>query len=318
MGHQYIIETIVQGEYRLQSRYLIVENFFDKAEELRSLFDRHFSTPYERTGGSHQIWDYWHVPELYTYLKTDLKRVISASLIDLFLERLRTWSTETLGLTDISPANLSLYVNGCGQGLHNDVRNGRWGYVYSITRWDERKFVGGETLIFKDVNYWETERSKRSGAGRNFYDLVPAKFNQLLVFDDRLIHAVPQIQGNMNPQDGRVVLHGHIREGGIDVKGYLTKGEVEQVCTTIMPDLNTRISNEFGTGLHGCIALRLMVAMDGSVENIHVLNDRVLRTSPKANEPEYLLQMILTFLKGIRFPSSSGKTSVTLPIPIDG
>jgi hypothetical protein len=48
------------------------------------------------------------------------------------------------------------------------------------------------------------------------YDKVPSRSNQLLVFDDRVIHGVQPLQETMDPRAGRVVLHGHLNmEAGI-------------------------------------------------------------------------------------------------------
>ncbi|HWK45029.1 MAG TPA: hypothetical protein VNT30_09925 [Stellaceae bacterium] len=49
----------------------------------------------------------------------------------------------------------------------------------------------------------------RAMAGQPFFETIPAEFNQLLIFDDRIPHAVRQITGGMDPREGRVVLHGH-------------------------------------------------------------------------------------------------------------
>lgn len=49
----------------------------------------------------------------------------------------------------------------------------------------------------------------RAMAGQHFFETVAPEFNQLLVFDDRIPHAVRQIMGGMDPREGRVVLHGH-------------------------------------------------------------------------------------------------------------
>lgn len=188
----------------------IEENFSPEAAQMRGIYDAHFTPPHMKAGPSQQVWDYWHVPDMYTYLRTSPQLVLGNPSVQQFMNTLRVWASERLNLHNISWPYLSLYINGCGQGLHNDATNGRYAYVYSLTRWDTRMFVGGETICFKEDAYWGTERAQQAGAGTSFYDLIPARFNQLVIFDDRLIHGVQPVQGTMNPLDGRIVLHGHI------------------------------------------------------------------------------------------------------------
>ena len=298
----------------MQSSYLIVPDFFERAHELRACFDRHFADPAHSGGPSHQIWDYWHVPTMYTYLRTQPGRVIRPELMERLVAQLKAWAMETLGLSEITPPYLSLYVNGCGQGLHNDSGNGRWGFVYSLTNWDQRRFSGGETLVFHESSYWETEAVRRPGAGSNFYDLVPARFNQLLVFDDRVIHGVPAIQGDMAPQDGRVVIHGHIREGGIVIDGPLADAGMPTLAQAL-----GRIRSGLeraGQGHHGCVCVRLEIDRDGRVTRAARLSDRVYRTSPHAADPERLVCELTDVLATLRFPAASGRSVATVPVAI--
>jgi len=189
-----------------------VADFFDEARQLRLAYDAHFQRPF-RQGDAAQIWNYWHVPGLYTYLRTGARRILPESLLRRFVRRLEDWAFETLDArVSVSPPLLSIYVNGCRQGFHNDRLNGDWGYVYSLTRWLERRFEGGETLLLRDEVF-----AGETTAALTQSDLclvVPPQWNQLLVFDDDIIHGVEVVQGSMNPLDCRVVLHGHLRRRG--------------------------------------------------------------------------------------------------------
>jgi hypothetical protein len=296
-------------------RYIIAEKFFPKAECMRADVDRHFGTPDHSSGDSHQIWDYWHVPGLYTYLRTDPARVLEKALVDEFLWQLQRWATDFLGLSRISRPYLSLYVNGCGQGLHNDAGNGRWGFVYSLTRWEERLFTGGETQIFKDTPYWETRAMSYPAAGQAFYDLIAPRFNQLLVFDDRLIHGVPPLQGTMSPRDGRIVIHGHISEGAVHTNGTLTQSEVDSVLTSAQAYVDSALASH-GNPFTGCITVRLTVDATGAVLGAVAMNDRILRTCPNAGDPKQFTTDLMHFLRTLRFPASEGQTLVTAAVRV--
>lgn len=291
---------------------MIVPDFFPSAAAMRSEFNAHFSDPYGRFGPSQQVWDYWYVPDMYTYLRTDPKRVFSPDLVDYFLEALAIWSLNNLGLGRVSHPCLSLYVNGCRQEPHNDSSNGRLAYVFSLTEWSNRRFVGGETQLFRDTPYWGSSQIVTAAAGTAFYELVPAIFNQLLVFDNRLVHAVRPIQGNMDPRDGRLVLHGHISEAGITADGALDQEQAENAIASIAPEILSDLRNL--DDYHGFLTVRLDVEKTGKIEALRVLCNRILPISPSAPDPATMVSDILRRLANLRFPDSSGTTCVILPI----
>src|SRR4029077_6658544 len=104
-----------------------------------------FAEPYGHRAETHQIWNYWHVPELYTYLRTSPDKIRPAEALRLFHNALTTYAARQFALDAVSWPYLSLYVAGCRQGLHNDSANGRLGFVYSLTK-AGRRSTGGETL----------------------------------------------------------------------------------------------------------------------------------------------------------------------------
>ena len=296
----------------MKDGYVVVEQFFDTAAELRAAFEGHFHNPHTHAG-AHQVWNYWYVPDAYTYLRTDPLKVLPQPLVARFVERLNAWALATLGLCTRSNPWLSLYVNGCGQTIHNDAAGGQMGYVYSITRWDERNFLGGETLLFHPGHYWETERIRATGAGTSFYDKVPARFNQLLVFDDRVIHGVQPIQGTMEPLQGRVVLHGHLRAEAFVVNGPLDAQSALQAITPAYEGVRTLV-RQHGSLLHGFVTLRLSIREDGGVAAVRALCDRILPVSPDTSRVEPFKADVIGLLSGVRFPTAPAASELTLPI----
>src|SRR4051812_8037684 len=106
----------------LTDSFVVIDDFLplDIAEAMRADVERHFATPSAHQPNTHQVWNYWFVPGLYTYLRTTPEKVIQNSRVDYFMSALRDWSTATLGLGKVTRPYLSLYVSGCSQGLHND------------------------------------------------------------------------------------------------------------------------------------------------------------------------------------------------------
>lgn len=195
------------------ARVLVLPEFlsFTTADAIRGAIDRFFAHPHDH-GAEHEVWNWWHVPGLYTYLRTHAAKVIPAGCLEDFEARiLRRIEPQFPGYrVEVSRPWLSIYVDGCEQGVHNDAGNGTYGYVYSLTHWESRHFVGGETLIATADETWTNPFGTSPAAGSSFFEEVPAHFNQLLLFDDRLPHAVRRVSGTSNPLEARTVLHGHV------------------------------------------------------------------------------------------------------------
>src|SRR5437763_9342185 len=152
---------------------LVVTDGFLPAElalQMRRAIDEHFANPQSHRPETHQVWNYWFVPELYTYLRASPERVIGQEGAAAFYEALRRWSIATLGMANVTWPYLSLYVPGCRQGWHNDSLNGRFGFVYSLTR-DLRRTLGGETLVRREADSFRDNLTQPQ-AGRGFYETV--------------------------------------------------------------------------------------------------------------------------------------------------
>ncbi len=282
----------------------------DLAEAMRAEIDAHFAKPDAHRPASHEIWNYWFVPELYTYLRTSPEKIFSADHLRTFMLTLQAWSLETLGLASVTRPYLSLYVAGCKQGWHNDSANGRFAFVYSLTR-DARRTTGGETLVMREGDGLRNNLTRPMG-GRGFYEAVAPRFNRLVIFDDRVPHGVERVEGAMDPVEGRFVLHGHISEGGTAVKGALPLPIVEQTIAAALDAFTMEAAERLGPH-HGPLTLRLTCSAEGEVTACDVLIDRVLQ--PDRNDDwEPLREQLLERLEALRFPRASDETVVILPV----
>jgi hypothetical protein len=297
-------------------RFIVVRDFFGGATTMRDAYDRHFATPFAQTFETHNVWNYWYVPQLYMYLSTEPAKVLGSEVVDHFRSALQDWSTRVLGLGRIVGPKLSLYVGGCGQGLHNDAGNGRWGFVFSLTRWKERRFDGGETILFKDVDHRvDAVVSGSSSADDKYHDLIEPNFNQLLVFDDRCLHGVRTMCGTMDPSSGRVILHGHISEevdfaDGIYVVGEQTRAAAVEALSVVQARVHQELRSA-GDSLKGAVTVRATVGRGGNVSSLSVLGNRISRTREGGVPPQHALHTILANLEGLRFPAAPGTSEVT-------
>jgi 2OG-Fe(II) oxygenase superfamily len=291
--------------------YRVIDNFLPDAlaRQMRSAIEQHFSKPNQQ-GAAHEVWNYWHVPETYTYLRTNPEKVIPREQVARFMQLLKSWTWGEMGMDSPYWPFLSMYVDGCKQEMHNDSTNGRFAYVYSLTKPD-RLTTGGETVVFHEGNFFR-DNLHQSKAGRGFFDLVPPLFNRLVVFDDRIPHAVKMVQGVMDPLEARFVFHGHINETPLHVEGALSEAAVLQ---TLAPNLA-----EFSAlpDYHGPLVLRFAINALGRVGRWRVLVDRVAGQQADRSPWQARADPFYQRLQSQRFAASHGETVVTLPLLFGG
>lgn len=299
----------------LRKPFAVFDGFLPEADALamRGHFDAHFNQPERHHPTTHQIWNYWYVPGLYTYLRTLPEKLMPRPLAAAFHARLSQWAHDRLGLGHVTWPYLSLYVDGCAQGIHNDSTNGRFGFVYSLTR-NDRHSRGGETIVFKEGDPFRG-RLTRADAGQGLYDLIDPLFNRLVIFDDRMPHGVQRIEGAMDPLDGRVVLHGHISEGDAVFAGPVSP---DAVRAALAPAIEAAIDAHAATedSHHGPLVVRMEIEADGRVGAVHVLVDRVARADGGDARP--LVAALLANIAALRLPPAPDRSVVTLPILIGG
>jgi hypothetical protein len=285
------------------------------ALEMRRDIETHFATPEKHRPETHQVWNYWFVPESYTYLRTAPEKVIERGRIEAFHKALRDWSIATLGLANVTWPYLSLYVSGCRQNWHNDSVNGRFGFVYSLTR-DERRTIGGETLVRHEIDPFRAHLAQ-AGAGRSFFQAIEPRFNRLVIFDDRLPHSVERVDGSMDPVEGRFVLHGHLSEGGTLVAGALSEDKIAGPLLEVLRQIREEWSAEVAL-YNGPLILRLTIAPSGTVAACQVMIDRVIHPDPGHVEWESLRAKLVARFQGLKLPPADSETVLIQPLLFGG
>jgi hypothetical protein len=296
---------------------IVVDGFLPPglALAMRRDIEGHFANPKQHRPETHQVWNYWFVPDSYTYLRTAPEKIIERGRIDAFHNALRDWSVAMLGMANVTWPYLSLYVGGCRQNWHNDSVNGRFGFVYSLTR-DERRTIGGETLVRHEIDPFRAHLAS-AGAGGEFYRAIEPRFNRLVVFDDRLPHSVERVDGSMDPVEGRFVLHGHLREAGTIVAGALTEDMITGPLLALLRQISEGSSAEAAL-YNGPLILRLTIAASGHVAACSVMVDRVIHPDPGHVEWEPLRAKLVERFRGLRFPPAGGETVLIQPLLFGG
>jgi len=294
-----------------------VDDFFSGAAEMRRTFD-------ERLGNRRDVvperfvWDFWHVPDQYTYIRTFADQFFPSDLFGAFLERLLAWGRETLGCAKVVPPWLSYYLDGCRQELHADIPHGQWAYVFSLTNWDDRGFAGGETMLLSEatLDFWHSYDPSRFSELGSFVDLIEPRFNRLTVFDPRIPHGVRPIEGTREPLDSRIAVHGWFHEPTITVGGGLEEADPRRALdATLALLLLTLRGVEEASGL---VTARIDVSADGEVANVRIVSSSLISTGhDSAAEVE---RSIIESLAAARMPrlTRDGWAVIPLALPVGG
>ena len=292
---------------------IVVPQFFSEARKLRGEFEKRFSNPLGG-GGERFVWDYWHIPEQYTLLRTPAYLFFQKQLYRRFHERLVNWGRETLGCHDVTPTWMSCYVEGCRQNLHADVPHGPWAFVYSLTPWEARAFTGGETFLLTDevLNRWSPESAGRALESVQAHRLIAPRFNQLTVFDPRIPHGVREVRGVNDVRDGRLVIHGWFVNPRPFIRGALTPRELQSRIDGMSE--NFARAGLFGEGAHGVLSFRFAVSPSGHVGAPKVLSHTLRSFGRDELEVQKGIRQISKWIGEWDFPKKRSGSVVTLPL----
>jgi hypothetical protein len=295
----------------MSSKHLLtIDTFFKDAKLLRAHFEDRFRDPREARSDRF-VWDYWHVPDQYTALRTPAYHFFPKKTYDQFHNELVWWGRRMLGCHDISPPWMSCYLDGFGQELHGDLPHGPWAFVYSLTPWQKRKFTGGETILLKPeiLDYWKSFESSRGLGLGDIVQKVPANFNRLTVFDPRIPHGVKTVKGVNDLLEGRLVIHGWFVQPRPFIEGPLAPKDLQVLIDDLSGELAEAIKD--GLDLQGMLSLRLKFEKSGRISKVTPLTNSL--KSPEGLEAA-IVKHICGWLKKATVRKQRGISEVTLPL----
>jgi hypothetical protein len=294
---------------------LIVPAFFEDAKLMRQEFEDRFSDP-RSTRPDRFCWDYWHIPDQYTALRTPAYHFFDPKVYDAFHQRLVWWGRQNLGCHDVSPPWMSCYIDGCKQNLHGDLPHGPWAFVFSLTPWTKRKFEGGETLLLREdiLSYWQSYASQRGLEKNDVFTEIPALFNRLTVFDPRIPHGVKEVRGPHDVRDGRLVIHGWFVNPRPFIEGALKPREVQAVIDDLSGVLNELFASGDVSDVQGVLSLKLQVDKKGAVTRLDLLSNSLRDSDPVQLSSLVLINTIRRFLRAATFAKKPSGSAVTLPL----
>ena len=291
---------------------MTVDKFAPEATALRAEFDARFADP-RRAERGRFVWDYWNIPGQYTALRTPAWEYFSPRLYAAFHRRLVEWGRRTLGCHDVSPPWLSCYIDGCEQNWHGDLPHGPYAFVFSLTRWRQRQFVGGETLLLRDqvLDYWRGFTSVRSVEEPDVLRAIAPQFARLTVFDPRIPHAVRRVSGTHDPRHGRLVIHGWFVQPRPFVLGPLPV----RALSARIDELSARLGQwADGVPLAGLLSFSFTVDRRGAVQRLRLASDTTRVAAEFEAKRRRLCRRIADEVAGWRFAPQRQPSSITLPL----
>ncbi|KAG2442902.1 hypothetical protein HXX76_002978 [Chlamydomonas incerta] len=329
-------EIPVLEELTSAQHVITVDNFLPapQAAELRSVFDGRFADP-RSCHPERFLWDYWHVPDQYTLVRTQAAVYFPDELYGRLEEALLSYGEAALGCRAISPIWMSYYVDGCLQELHCDNPHGPFAFVLSLTPttdWSQREFVGGETMILQPhvLNYWRNYDPRKGMELQHLVTRVPSPFNRLTVFDPRFPHGVREVRGTKDPRKGRLVLHGWFTEPAPFFDGPLDAADAEVALNEGLEPLWEALEAVSGL-ITGTLIARLNISgADGSVTELSWLADTLVEVPnhDRAAADALLEDRVLPRLRalvhnevrdclvGLGFPAAGAGRDTKLTFPI--
>lgn len=265
---------------------LVEDDFSPVVQQLRDHYDSRVGSPLH-TRSDRFVWDYWHVPGQYSLLRTPAEHFFPPELYAQLEDSLIEYGERVLGCRGISPVWLSYYIHGCRQELHTDNPHGPWAFVLSLTHWEGRPFSGGETMILKPhvLDYWRGFDASKGTETLHMVTKMEPAFNRLTVFDPRFPHGVSLVEGTMDPQKARIVLHGWFTPPTPFFQGGLS----EEAAT---PGLNAALDRVYGAleetpPVVGSLVVRLEVGgEDGRVRDLHWLTHTLVSRPQSGRDPQ--------------------------------
>jgi hypothetical protein len=293
--------------------FLVVDRFARESSSLRRTFDERFADP-RVARGDRFVWDFWHVPGQYTALRTPAWTYFPKRDYEAFHKRLVSWGRRVLGCHDISPPWLSCYVEGCSQQLHGDLPHGPWAFVYSLTRWTQRTFRGGETIMLRDavLDFWSDFVSVRSVEEPHVVRSIEPKFDRLVVFDPRVPHGVRPVTGTLDPREGRLVIHGWFVQPRPFIEGPLRATDLAPRIDELSAALGKYF--ESSAPIAGLLSLGFRVDGRGAARDVRVLSDTTRTPATFERDRKRLVSTIRAVVGSWKLPPRGAGSKVTLPL----
>lgn len=212
----------------------------------------------------------------YSLTRAQCSTLFSESDFSLLMDEL-TQLGSSIGCSALTPPWLSVYTEGNMQNFHTDAPQGPMAWTLSLTKGYGTTFTGGETMLLssKMLDYWREYDPTVGLETPSIMRFLPPTFGRFVAFDPRVPHAVQQVRGTTNPQDGRIMIHGWFAQPEVIYFGDVT----EELCSPTLDDAIDQVTDILAGGdigrVVGYLAVRLEIDTNGTVQSVLAVCDTI-------------------------------------------
>lgn len=214
---------------------------------------------------------------------------------------------------------MSCYIDGCRQEIHSDLPHGPFAFVLSLTPWEARRFIGGETMILREeiLSFWSNlDRYTSNGLEeKEVFQAIPSLFNRLVVFDPRVPHQVRRVEGAADPRDGRLVIHGWFMQPRPYIDGPARRPELQKAISGVVNGLSEAIGDT--DTLRGIASYRFSINPTGRVSGCKLIASTLIEMNGNQELVRKVLSSVPLSIRSMRFRPQSRTSHVTLPLIFD-
>jgi hypothetical protein len=173
------------------------------AENLRGQFEQKISAAIQLNDGLTPLL-YAYGEDGYQFLTASAERIFPAELLDGLLDFIRTWASQTIGVSCTSTPQLRVFTHGSYRGLFSDNVKAGWHWMMGLS--GRGKATSRLRLSIESIAADAASLSVR-------VDRITShqlEFNQLLVHRTSCPYAIEQAKCSANPLEAPVFLDGYL------------------------------------------------------------------------------------------------------------
>lgn len=178
-------------------------DFYDQATVLRDQFERALSSA-SSTDPNANPFTYAYSENSYQFLAACAEKLFGPDVVFRFLDKLRAWARQTLGVAYASTPRVQIFIRGNQRHFAKDDIRVAWHYVLSITR-SEKEIRRAKFIL-------ESPSARPRGVrwGLTSVQRVMLNFNELLVHNVKLAYGVDEVKATTDLSKGLVLLEGYL------------------------------------------------------------------------------------------------------------
>ncbi|HLJ91190.1 MAG TPA: hypothetical protein VKZ53_30605 [Candidatus Angelobacter sp.] len=179
------------------------KNFFRSAEALREQFEKQVLSSGGNRGLSAFVYAFRE--NSYQFLTSSADRIFTAGILEEFIESLKAWAANTLGVSHVSAPQVRGYIHGCSRAFLCDEVSFEWHYSFCLTK----RLCHHKTARIKLLVESIEEEQNRNFSIDRIVTLQP-ELNDLVVHRAGNPYSIETGTKSMSPLEADILLDGYL------------------------------------------------------------------------------------------------------------